>query len=161
MAAEAVVAPIREAVTVNGSPERAFRLFTDGLGSWWPPEYSWSAAKLEQMQIEPRPGGRCFERGPHGFHCDWGRVKVCEPPARLVFAWQINADRTPQPDPEQASEVEVRFTSVAEGRTRVELEHRGFERHRAGAAAYRDGMASRRGWPLLLARFEKAVGTGR
>ena len=143
---------------VNCSAERAFVLFTDGLGSWWPPEYTWSAAKLERMQIVRRPGGRCFERGPHGFHCDWGRVTVCEPPARLVLAWQINADRTPQPDPDQASEVEVRFTPVAEQRTRVELEHRGFERHGGRARGYRDGMASRRGWPLLLERFAKAVG---
>jgi uncharacterized protein YndB with AHSA1/START domain len=151
------VAPIREAVTVTGSPERAFDLFTDGLGSWWPPEYTWSGSKLEQMQIVPRSGGRCFERGPHGFHCDWGRVRVCEPPVRLIFTWQINRDRTPEPDPDQASEVEVRFARVAEGRTRVELEHRGFERHRDGSD-YRDGMASRRGWPLLLKRFAKAAG---
>ena len=151
------IEPIRVAVTVNTSPERAFQLFTEGLGSWWPPEYTWSMAKLERMQIVPRLGGRCFERGPHGFHCDWGRVTAFEPAERLVFSWQINPDRTPQPDPDQASEVEVRFLPTDGDRTRIELEHRGFERHGRAGARYRDGMASSRGWPLLLDRFRAAV----
>ena len=90
----------------------------------------------------------CFELGPHGFRCDWGRVTVWEPPHRLVFRWQIGAQREPVPDPQRASEVEVRF---ADGEVR--LEHRGFERHGPDAENYRAALASEQGWPYILGRY--------
>jgi uncharacterized protein YndB with AHSA1/START domain len=149
--------PIRQELTVPVSPDRAFEAFTDDLATWWPPEYTWSAGVLEMIAIEPRTGGRCYERGPHGFSCDWGRVTACEPPARLAFLWQIAPDRTPQPDPDRASEVEVRFAEQ-DGSTRVAFEHRAFERHGDEGAAYREGMASDPGWPMLLRRYAAALG---
>jgi uncharacterized protein YndB with AHSA1/START domain len=57
-------------ITVPVPPERAFSLFTEGMTSWWPPEYTWAQRTLEEIAIEPREGGHCFERGPHGFRCD-------------------------------------------------------------------------------------------
>ena len=42
----------RAAVTVALAPERAFAEFTEGLGSWWPQEYTWSQEVLEQLGIE-------------------------------------------------------------------------------------------------------------
>ena len=65
---------VHASVTVNVEPDRAFDLFARGLAAWWPPEYSWSQDVLEDMGIEPHEGGICFEVGPHGFRCDWGRV---------------------------------------------------------------------------------------
>lgn len=141
------------AITVQLPPERAFVRFTEQMTDWWPPEYTWAQQKLAAIAIEPAEGGRCFERGPHGFSCDWGRVLACEPPARLVFTWQISPQRVPQPDPERVSEVEVRFTAEGDGATRVELEHGRFERHGEGADGYRAAMDSPQGWPLLLERF--------
>ena len=70
----AVTDAVHAAVTVDVSGERAFEVFVDNLASWWPPEYSWSQDVLEDIGIEPHEGGLCFERGPHGFRCDWGRV---------------------------------------------------------------------------------------
>jgi uncharacterized protein YndB with AHSA1/START domain len=141
------------AITVPLPPDRAFARFTEGMADWWPPEYTWAQQALDAITIEPAEGGRCYERGPYGFSCDWGRVVACEPPARLVFTWQISPQRVPQPDPARASEVEVRFAAEGPGATRVELEHRHFERHGEGADAYRAAMTSRHGWPLLLERF--------
>jgi uncharacterized protein YndB with AHSA1/START domain len=100
--------PIRQAVTVPVPVERAFAAFTD-LASWWPRVYTWAADTLEDIGIEPREGGHCYERGPYGFTCHWGRVLAWEPPARLVFTWQIAPDRVPEPNPAKASEGEVRF----------------------------------------------------
>jgi uncharacterized protein YndB with AHSA1/START domain len=145
------------ATTVQLPPDAAFARFTEGMADWWPPEYTWAQQSLEAIAIEPREGGRCYERGPYGFSCDWGRVLVCEPPERLVFTWQISPQRVPQPDPERASEVEVRFAGEGGSATRVELEHRAFERHGEGADGYRAAMDSPQGWPLLLERFA-AVG---
>jgi uncharacterized protein YndB with AHSA1/START domain len=152
-------APVTASVTVPVSPEVAFAAFTEKFGQWWPAEYTWSQDVLEEIGIEPGEGGICFERGPHGMRCDWGRVLTWDPPARLRFTWQISPERVPVPDPSKASEVAVRFLAEGTG-TRVELQHRCFERHGEAAADYARGMGSEQGWPLLLERFAVTVRAG-
>jgi uncharacterized protein YndB with AHSA1/START domain len=148
--------PIRAAVDVAAEPERAFEVFTRGMDSWWPREFSWSQKVLDEIGMEPREGGFLYERGPHGFRCDWGRVTAWDPPRRVRFTWQIAADRSPQPDPAKASEVEVRF-AVSNGGTRVEVDHRAWERHGDEAREYRDGLEAAGAWPYALERFAAAA----
>jgi uncharacterized protein YndB with AHSA1/START domain len=154
------IEPVRVPVVVQGDPAAAFELFGEGFGGWWPREYTWGRDALEWIGLEPRTGGRCYERGPHEFHSDWGRVLAWEPPRRVVIAWQISPRREPEPDPARASEVEVRFEANGAGGTRVTLVHRQFERHGEGAAGYRDAMASDQGWPWILRRYAAAAGEG-
>ena len=154
--AATLVEPVRERITVAAPPDEAFAAFTEELNRWWPRAASWSGDVLEAVGIEPRVGGFLWERGPHGFRADFGRVQAWEPPHRLVFSWQVGPDRAPEPNPARASEVEVRFRAAG-GKTRVELEHRGFERHGPGGAAYRDGMASADGWPGILEAYAAAL----
>jgi uncharacterized protein YndB with AHSA1/START domain len=142
--------PIRNSVVVAAPPERAFVVFTDELVSWWPKEFTWAGDVLETIVIEPREGGRCFERGPHGFELDWGRVLVCDPPHRLVITWQISFDRQPVPDPARASEVEVNFVARDRESTRVDLEHRKLAKHGENSGKYRAALGSPRGWPYIL-----------
>jgi uncharacterized protein YndB with AHSA1/START domain len=142
---------ISSTVEVPLSPEQAFQLFTEGLGSWWPREFSWSQDALEEIGMTTAKGGFLYEIGPHGFRIDWGRVLEWEPPDRLVFSWQISPARVPEPDPAKASEVEVRFEPAGNG-ARVELTHRAFERHGDGAAEYAEMMGAQ-GWPHTLQRF--------
>jgi len=149
---------IRHSVTVELPIEEAFARFVDDLGQWWPPEYTWSQDVLEEIRLKPREGGMCFERGPHGFRCDWGRVVAFEPAARIAFTWQIGPSREPVPDERRASVVEVSFESEGETSTRVTLEHRGFERHGEAGDAYRDALASERGWPYILGRYAAVTG---
>ena len=127
----------------------AFETFT-ALSSWWPREYTWSGSALVFIGIEPRPGGNCYEIGPNNVRLDWGHLTAFEPYVRLQFTWNIGPERVPAPDPRQASEVEVRFFPADEHLTRLELAHRGFERHGETAATYREGLASPRGWPYVL-----------
>ncbi|HSH45916.1 MAG TPA: SRPBCC family protein [Longimicrobiales bacterium] len=157
--------PIRVERSVAVEPERAFRAFTEEMGSWWPRAYSWSRDVLEDMVIAPRTGGLCTELGPDGFRCDWGRVTAWEPPRRLAFTWQIAPDRTPAPDPARGSDVSVTFEAAdgvqgAPGTpgTRVTLEHRNLERHGDEAGEYRAAMASEAGWPFILAAFADHIG---
>ena len=82
---------------------------------------------------------------------------TCEPPQRLVFTWQISPDRTPQPDPERSSEVEVVFEEAGNG-TKVTVEHRAFERHGEEGEGYRDALASDLGWPYMLDCLKKSLG---
>ncbi|HYY79591.1 MAG TPA: SRPBCC family protein [Actinomycetes bacterium] len=156
MSSPAAIPPLYGTVTVGVPVERAFRVFTDSFNSWWPPEYHIGGADIAEAVLEPRPGGRWYERGVDGSECDWGRVLAWEPPHRLVVTWQINGEWQYDPDPEHASEIEVRFTADGPGQTVVELEHRLLERL-VGGEALRDGITGGGGWTSLLERFAKAV----
>lgn len=153
-----MIEPVVTQLRVPRPPAEAFDLFTNHLATWWPAEYTWAQEALEELAIEPRSGGFCYEVGPYGFRCDWGRVTECVPPERLVFSWQISPGRAPVPDPAKASVVEAAF-AAEDGRaaTRVAVEHREFDRHGDGAAAYRDAMASEFGWPFILGQFARVA----
>jgi uncharacterized protein YndB with AHSA1/START domain len=141
-------------VTVNVSQERAFELFTHGFNEWWPIDsHHIGEAENPVGIIEPREGGRWYERGDGGVECDWGRVLVWEPPRRVVFAWHLDPDWRFDPDPERATEVEVLFEPEGAGATRVELEHRGFERLGDRADEVRTSVGSEGGWPGLMSTF--------
>jgi uncharacterized protein YndB with AHSA1/START domain len=152
-----MIEAIQYEVTVPHSAAEAFAIFAGRLARWWPREFTWAKDVLETIGIEPRTGGLCYERGPRGFRCDWGRVLAWEPPLRLVLAWQISPRREPVPNQALASTVEVRFAQLERTRTKVTLTHRDFERHGEGAQAYRDSMAAPQGWPYIMERFAAAA----
>ena len=79
-------------------------------------------------------------------------------PNRVVFSWDINPEWQVETEPENTSEVEVRFVEEAPGRTRVELEHRNLDRHGPGWQAMRNGIAADDGWPLYLDNFVAILG---
>jgi uncharacterized protein YndB with AHSA1/START domain len=142
-------------VTVAAPLERAFRVYAESIGTWWPREYSIGSAEMVDVVIEPRVGGRWYERGADGSECNWGQVLAYEPPNRLVLTWQIGADWQYDPDVARGSEVEVRFVAEGPGSTRVEVEHRHFERHGDGAAEVHKAIDG--GLDLVLSGFAKAI----
>jgi uncharacterized protein YndB with AHSA1/START domain len=150
-------APVVRTITVAASQERAFKVFTEQFGSWWPKEYSIGDADMADFVLEPKVGGRWYEVGVDGKECDTGRVTAYEPPDRVVVAWHLDGTWQYDPDPEHASELEVKFVAEGEHSTRVELEHRNFDRHGAGAEAVRGGVDDERGWNYCLHLFAKAV----
>jgi uncharacterized protein YndB with AHSA1/START domain len=149
---------VRSSVTVQGPPERAFALFTEGISTWWPLQtHTVGAEPATAAVIEPRAGGRWFERAADGSETDWGHVLAWEPPHRVVLSWEINAEW--RPDPATASEVEVSFHAEDGDRTRVELEHRRLEVFGDQAARMRDDFASAEGgWSYVVGRFADAAG---
>lgn len=148
---------MEHSVTVPLTAAQAYVLFTEHLARWWPREYTWGQGALQTIGIEPRLDGLCSEYGPHGFRSDWGRVLVWEPPQRLALAWQISPRREPEPDPDRASTLGVRFDEQEPGRTVIRLTHRDFERHGSGAEEYRAALAAPAGWPYILQRFREAA----
>jgi uncharacterized protein YndB with AHSA1/START domain len=147
---------VRRSVTVNATPERAFEVFTAGFSTWWPLE-SHHIGKTVAAEgiLEPRAGGRWFERDAEGNECDWGVVTEYEPPSRILLAWHLTPEFAYDPDPEKATEVEVTFTPTGDG-TLVELEHRGFEKFGETGASMRDAVSSPGGWGDLLQLYAKA-----
>lgn len=138
--------------------EKAFAFFTESFASWWPADYHIGAAEMAEAILEPRAGGRWYERGIDGSECDWGRVLVWEPPHRLVITWQIDGQWRYDPDPERASEIEVRFTADGPDRTTVELEHRHLDRLVDGRAMHDRVSTEPGGWGTLLGIFAETAG---
>lgn len=150
-------APVRKSVKVGAPIERAFDIFTTGLGRWWPRSHSIGKSPIASAVIEPRAGGRWYEIGEDGSECDWGEVLAWEPPTRVLLAWRIGVDW--QFDPKLLTEVDVRFTAIGDGATRVELEHRQLENMGEAAAKAREVFDSEGGWGGLLAAYRSAVET--
>ena len=144
---------VRHQVVVDGTPERAFAAFTERMGDIKPKEHNLMASPIAETVFEPRVGGHIYDRAEDGSECRWARVLAFEPPHRVVFSWDIGPTWQLEQDPENASEVEVRFLADGPDRTRVELEHRHLDRHGPGWPALRDGVDDEQGWPLYLARF--------
>jgi uncharacterized protein YndB with AHSA1/START domain len=148
MSTQAADTAVRTSIIVEAPTETAFSIFTDGMGTWWPPDHHLLEAELAEMVFEPHVGGHIYDRAVDGSECHWSRVLVYEPPHRLVFSWDINIEWQLETDPAKTSEVEVRFTAESPERTRVELEHRNLDRHGAGWERMRDAVGSAEGWNL-------------
>jgi uncharacterized protein YndB with AHSA1/START domain len=147
---------VRQSVVVDAPQERAFTVFTRDMTSWWPMDaYSIAPGPMAEAVIEPREGGRWFERSEDGSECDWGRVLAWDPPKRVVLAWQISPQW--QYDAALHTEIEVRFIAEDERRTRVELEHRKLENYGELAEQMRAILGSDDGWGSLLRRFSESA----
>jgi uncharacterized protein YndB with AHSA1/START domain len=150
-------APVTETIIVDAPIERAFETFTVDIGSWWPAGHHILRAELAEMVFEPREGGHIIDRGTDGSECRWARVLACEPPHRVVFSWDISLAWELESDPARTSEVEVRFIPESAERTRVELQHRGIERHGNGWESMHAAVGSPNGWRIGLERFAQWV----
>ena len=146
------IAPVRHAVVVSVPPARAFAAFTGNIGRWWPKGRTAAATPHAAIVIEPRAGGRWFERDAEGRETDWGVVLEWAPPHRLLLGWQLNARFSH--DPECTTEVEVRFTPEGAG-TLVSLEHRDLHRFGTDAAVVAEKLNS--GWPTMLGHLADFV----
>ena len=150
---------VTKTITVEAPQARAFEVFTVGMSTWWLMESHHIGEQVpEAIVIEPETGGRWFERAPDGAECEWGRVLEWEPPSRVVLAWHLGPDFAYDPDPANATEIEVAFVSTGPSTTRVDLVHRGLEVHGDRAEAMRTAIDSPEGWNGLLKLFAAAVG---
>ena len=103
----------------------------------------------QAVVLEPRVGGRIYERTVDGKEIDWGEVTTWEPPHRLSYLWHIRRDRS------DATEVTLTFVDVGDGESRLEIVHTGWDRLGTDAARWRDANAG--GWSSLLPHFLSVV----
>jgi len=153
MTMQSSAAPVRTRTVVEAPINRAFEVFTREMKSWWPSDHHILDGEVAEMIFEPRLGGRIYDRGTDGQECTWARVLAYEPPDRVVFSWDISPQWVTETDLDRTSEVEVRFIAETQSRTRVELEHRGLERHGGGWEGMYGAVSSDGGWPKTLAAF--------
>lgn len=147
-------------IVVETSVEHAFRVFTEQFDQIKPRDHNLLATPIVKTVLEPRVGGDVYDRGEDGTVCRWARVLAYDPPERLVLSWDIDPRWQIETDLDRTSEVEIRFVSVGDRRTRVEIEHRHLDRHGEGWEGIRDSVGTDEGWPLYLRRFADAASAG-
>jgi hypothetical protein len=144
--------PVRRETTVRAGRDRTFEVFVRELGAWWPTNpFSRGGDRVRDVRLERRRGGLVTEHWADGTVHTWGELLAWDPPRGFTMAWRL----TPEP-----TEVELRFLELGPALTRVEVEHRGWERlsdEQLGAAcALPEGYAGgsfHRGWGMILDAF--------
>jgi Activator of Hsp90 ATPase homolog 1-like protein len=140
--------PLRLSFVVECPVEHAFSTWTSRASSWWPVTHTVTAERGLQVVFEGRPGGRIYERTPAGVEVEWGEVTAWEPPTLLRYLWHIRVDRS------DATEVEIRFEDRGDATTRVDIEHRGWDRLGARGPSWRDVNLG--GWNGVLPFYRAA-----
>ena len=146
-----MIEPLRLSYEIQCSPEHAFEVWTTRLSTWWPKGHSASGNPATLVVLEPRQGGRIFERTPDGTEIDWGEITLWSPPRRLGYVWHIGSDRR------AATDVELTFVDLGDGATRLDIVHTGWER--LGAEGRTSREANTHGWNALLPSFVETAET--
>jgi uncharacterized protein YndB with AHSA1/START domain len=166
MASAATGSAVHKSLRVQAPIARAFSVFVEQMETWWPATHHIAKTPFESIFVEPRAGGRWYERDANGQQCEWGTVLAWDPPHRVAFSWHLGpghdqADWQFNPDLSKASEVEIRFTAEGPQTTLVELEHRNLERHGEGYEQLRAVFDGPGAWSGILAQYAKAIGQPR
>jgi hypothetical protein len=144
-----VIEPLRLSYVIRCSPEHAFDVWTTRVSTWWPKGHSASGNPATLVVLEPREGGRIFERTPDGTEIDWGRITCWSPPRQLGYLWHIGRERS------DATDVELTFVDLGDGTTRLDIVHSGWDRLGAEAPVWREANTS--GWGALIPNFVGAA----
>ena len=155
MAQAAEEAVVRKSVRVQATIERAFSVFVEQMETWWPAQHHIGERPFQAIFVEPRVGGRWYERDAQGNECNWGQVLAWGPPHGVTFSWHLGPDWKFNPDLAKASEVEIRFTSEGPAATLIELTHTKIERHGEGYEQLCAMLDSPNAWAGTLAAFAR------
>lgn len=138
------VKPVSQSVRVPAAPARAFRAFATAMHTWWDPKLSANKSKspIAEIVLEPRIGGRWYERGADGSECEWARVLDWRAGAAITVDWHPDGHST---------RLRFVFESPAPRATTILLQHDGFETYGDRAAQMRDMHDAI--WGQLLGRF--------
>jgi hypothetical protein len=142
---------VRKELVVPLAQADAFRLFTAGMGSWWPVTSHSIAGRPDiSVEFEERVGGHIRERLPDGNVADWAEITEWDPPAGFVCRWY------PGHPESEATTLTVSFDASGDNQTRVELIHTGWEVFGTEAVRRYGSYAS--GWDPVLAEYLTCAG---
>ena len=140
--------PIEKVLEVPCDQETAFMVFVD-MGSWWPTNrFATSVMRgslVTELRVEARAGGRIVEIAADGGETLWGVIRTYDPYGYLELDFHI-----PHPSEQKPgfSRVEIRFTALADERTRVELKQSNWEALGDVAKMVQGGY--RQAWTAIL-----------
>lgn len=151
--------PVRQSTTVKATREHTFQTFTERLAEWWPldPFSFGGSARIATVTLDPRVGGEVVEHWEDGTARPWGTLLTWEPPESLSMTWNVTGAPT---------EIGLHFTAVTHHVTRVDIEHRGWDRltqpQLEAACALPGGYAGgafHQGWSTILTAFARYLDT--
>jgi|SRR5450631_4095646 len=143
-----MIEPLTKQFTVECNRAAAFALWTEHTTLWWPKSHKMTKDPSAVVCFESRVGGRIYERASDGREIDWGEILVWEPPERLAYWWHIGADQ------QDATRVEIRFSSLDTQMTAVEILHSGWERLGDKGQSWRDRNST--GWARVVPPYQEA-----
>jgi uncharacterized protein YndB with AHSA1/START domain len=136
---------VHKTIVVPLRSERAFALFTDRIGTWWPiATHSVGLEHARAVDLDVSVGGELRETLDDGSTALWGTVLELDPPHRLAMTWH------PGRDAEDATLLELTFTALGDDATTVSLTHSGWERWEDGRDRRADYDS---GWDAVLAGY--------
>jgi len=154
---------VRVTSRVEVDPGTAFRVFTEDVDAWWRagPRFRWHPERGSTLRFEGGEGGHFVEVYADGQRFEVGRIRVWDPPRRLVFGFRARNFA-----PGESTEVEVRFEARGDA-TDVTVVHSGFAalradhpvRHGLGGGAFENMMGSF--WADLLTSARRHAGARR
>jgi hypothetical protein len=112
---------IQKTIIVRCDLAKAFRAWTEQIDAWWPKGHSRSGDTRTTVVLERRLGDRLYERTPAGVEHDWGQVIAWDSPRHFAMHWYLGSGL------DQPTRVEIHFSALANGDTRVDLVHQGPE----------------------------------
>jgi uncharacterized protein YndB with AHSA1/START domain len=150
-------AVVRKSVRVAAPVERAFSIFVEQMETWWPASHHIASNPFQSIIVEPRVGGRWYERDADGNDCAWGSVRAWEPPRLVTLAWHLQEDWSFDPDVARASDIDIRFILEGPSSTLVELTHYNLERHGENYEKLRENLEGPGAWGFILEEYAKAA----
>jgi len=144
--------PIRQSTMVRSSAAHTFDVFVRTLDQWWPLRtHSQGAEEVVGVTFEERTGGRVYETWRDGQTRTWGTLLAWEPPIRFVMTWDLIEP--------VVTEVELTFRELGLSLTRVQVEHRGWDKltDEQVAALGKKRESYDVGWAKILRRFADAA----
>jgi uncharacterized protein YndB with AHSA1/START domain len=143
-----VIEPLELDFTVRCAPAHAFETFARRTSLWWPKAHSFSGDPDLEVVLEPRVGGRIYERTPAGDERDWGEITGWDEPRRLSYFWHLGTERS------RATHVSIEFEPDGLEATIVRIVHSGWESLGADAESWRE--RNKGGWAGVLDPYQAA-----
>ncbi|MEA2905887.1 MAG: hypothetical protein QOI12_3274 [Alphaproteobacteria bacterium] len=145
--------PIVKTIEVPCSQEKAFTVFVNEMGSWWPLDKRSMSMRTgkpaKSLRVEPRPGGKIVEIGHDDTEHWWGTIRSYKPHDSVSMDFHMGMP------PQNASLVEVRFTPLDNDRTRVELTQSNWEAFGDMAEMLRSHYGP--GWVIIFEQAYKSA----
>jgi uncharacterized protein YndB with AHSA1/START domain len=140
---------VERSIVVRCSRTTAFQVFTTQVDRWWPKSHLPGGDPMTTILIEPQLNGRLYERTAQGAEHTLGQIILWEPPERLAYHWYLGSGS------ERPSRVAITFTDLGDGRTRVDVAHRGPEL--IGELWARNSPIYASGWESVLAAYSTSI----